>query len=162
MTNRREFLAGVATAGTVAAAGCSSVPFLDDSDGPEAVVEQYLTAAQDADPEAANEVLHPESTLYPVEGDDAESGEEFTLIGVREASTREIVELNADRQGGSDEITEEQIQERIEIQEEGIGEVVDEIGADDYAWVIATIEEDEREETPIPTVRDDGDWYVYF
>lgn len=162
MTDRREFLAGVATAGTVVAAGCSSVPFLDDSDGPEAAAEQYLTAAQDADTEAANEVLHPESALYPIDEGDTASDEQFTVIGVSEASTREIVELDADRREMSDDITEEQIQEQIGIREDRIEELVAEIGADEYAWVIATIEENGREEVPIPTVQDDGDWYVYF
>lgn len=165
MASRRQFLTGVASTGVVTIAGCSSsIPLIGGGSGPEDVVEQYLTAGQTGDIEAANEVLHPESSIYPLEEGDLEDEGDFTVNSINQVSTREIVEWEMERFGDSeDEATEEEIQERVERVEQDAEEEVDEMGADDYAWVLVTLQgddEDEEEEAPLRTIEDDGDWYL--
>ena len=159
MANRRQVLAGVATASTIAVAGCSSVALTGDD--PEDVAEQYFTAGKDGDVETANEVLHPEAEAYPHEAADFEDEDEFTIESVAEASTREIVEWQIEAFGGSvDEASEEEIEQEIDTLEEDAEETIDEIGADAFAFVMVTIDQDGEEEVPLQMVQDDGDWYV--
>lgn len=163
MVNRRQFLTGAATVGTVAIAGCSSAPSIGGG-GPEDAVEQFFTAAQNADVEAANEVLHPESPSYPVEDGDLEGGNEFTVTDTTQVSTREIAEWEIERFSGSvDEASEEEIEEGTERFQQRAEQQADEAGADDFAWVLVTAEMDgEEQDQPVLAVQDDGDWYVLF
>lgn len=160
MVDRRQFLTGVATASAVAIAGCSGGPL--SGGGPEAAVEQYLTAAQNGDVESANEVLHPESYQYPVEEGDMENQDDLTVNEVNRVSPRELVEWRIEQYGGSgEEPSEEEIEEQIGTYEEQAEQRIDELGVDDLAWVLVSIEANgEEQETPITTVQDDGDWYV--
>ncbi|MCL9812771.1 twin-arginine translocation signal domain-containing protein [Natranaeroarchaeum aerophilus] len=166
MVSRRGFLSGVASTGAVAIAGCSSssVPVIGGDSGPEDAVEQYLTAGQSGDIEAANEVLHPESSIYPVEEGDLENEDDFTVNDIDQVSTRERVEWEMEQFGDSgDEATEEEIQDRVERLDQDAEEELDELGADDYAWVLVSLQgddDDEDEEVPLVTVQDDGDWYL--
>lgn len=161
MVCRRQFLTGVATASTVAVAGCSSVPFIGG--GPEGAAEQFFTAAQNGDVEAANGVVHPESSSYPVEESDLEDAD-VTVTEITQLSTRELVEREIERFSGStDDVTEEEIEAEVERREDRSEATVEEIGADDYAWLLVTFEEGgEEEEAPIRMFQDDGDWYVLF
>lgn len=161
MVNRRQFLTGAATAGTVAIAGCSSAPLIGDG-GPEDAVEQFFTATRNGDVEAANEVLHPESRYYPAEEDDLVDGNDSTVTDTNQVSTRELAEWEIERFSGSvDEASEEEIEENTEGLQQLAEEQADGAGADDFAWVLVTIERDgEEQDFPVLTVQDDGDWYV--
>jgi len=142
MVNRRQFIAGVVTVGTVSVAGCTSI-----LGGPEDAVEQYFDAAQEGDVEAMNEVLHPEASSYPHDEDDV-IDEEMTLVDVEEVSPEELVE----------QVEWAEDQEAVEGELEGIEE---EFGADDVAIVWVTFEEDgEEQEFPVFAAEDDGDWKV--
>ncbi|MFC6753423.1 hypothetical protein [Halorubrum tibetense] len=157
--DRRQFITGVATVSAVALAGCG------DSEGggrelsdrtAEDAVEQYYTAANDDDVESANEVIHPESEAHPIEEADLEDFD-ATLIEVNQLSTREFVEWE---QGG--ELSEEEIEQEVERQEEVLNDVIEFFDADDAALVLVTEEVDGEEiETTVRTVQDDGDWYLY-
>jgi len=155
MANRRTFLASIGTAGTIAVAGCSSIPLIGD--GPEDVVEQFYTAVQNGDVESANEVFHPESPQYPLSEDDVDNDEAFSLIDTEQISPREFLEWQSEQFGGSDDITDEDVEEFEEDLESELGED----GIEDYAIVLMSFEADgEEEEAPIFTVQDDGEWYV--
>jgi len=155
MPNRRTFIAGIGTTGTIAIAGCSSTPLIGDN--PEDAVEQFYTALQDGDVESANEVFHPESPQYPLSEDDIDNGEEFSITDTEQISTREFLEWQSEQFGGPDDITDEDIAEF----EGNIESELDEEGIEGYAIVMISFEADgEEEEAPIFTVQDDGNWYV--
>ena len=153
MGSRRQFLIGVTTAGTIAIAGCSGG---GSGGGPEDTVEQYATAAKNNDTETANELLHPESPLYPIEEDAAS---EFTLNNIEQATIRETVEILAAQRTG--ESTEEEIQSEINSTEQAVEQKVDDIGADEYSFVVVTVTENgEQRKFELLTVQDDGDWLI--
>ena len=161
MQDRRRFLTGIATVTTIAIAGCSSEPV--PGDGPEAAVEQYFTAVENDDEEAANEVLHPESNQYPVEEGEFETDEEISLNDANQISTKEYVEWQTEQSGGSGGVTDEEIQEGVETIEQEVEKELDEIEADDYALVLVSFDRGsgEKEELTVLTVKDDGSWYWY-
>lgn len=161
MGSRRRFITGVTAVATAAVAGCSSVPLIGS--GPEDAVEQFYTAFVDGDVEAANEVLHPESAQYPVEEDDFEGeNEDLTVTGTTQVSTRELVEWEIEQFGGSvDDISEEELEAEVESRAAEAEAVLDELNADDHAWVLLGFETDsEEQEVPVQAVEDDGEWYV--
>ena len=166
MVSRRQFIAGVATASTVVIAGCSNSSSSGSSPliggGSEVAVEQFFTAAQTGDVDSANEVLHPESPQYPVEEGDLETSDDFTVNIVDQVSPRELVEREIEQLNGSgDGPTDEEIEKAVDEYEEQAEETIDEIGADDHAYVWVSVEADGEENgLPIETVQDDGDWYV--
>jgi len=141
MAKRRQFIAGVVTVGTVSVAGCTGI--LGGS--PEGAVEQYFEAGQEGDVEAMNEVLHPESDIYPIEEDDVTDGD-ITFVDAEEISPSELVERF------------ELFDDEEDVEEE-LQDAEDEVGADNVAIVWVTFEEDgEEEEFPFFVVEDDGDW----
>jgi len=149
MTNRRKFIASVGVAGTVAIAGCSNVPLIGGG-GPEGAVEQYFTAANEGNAEKANEVLHPESSIYPVDEATLESNQDTELVSVEEISTAELAETDSLYGSGS--------KEELERAKENIKS---ETGADEVAFVMITAEQDgETQEQPLPVVKDGGDWMI--
>jgi hypothetical protein len=153
-------MAGVATGGTVAVAGCSGIPLIGGS--PEAAVEQYFTAARNADVESANEVLHPESSQYPLEQGDLENVGDLTVNDVNQVSAREIVEWEVEQYDGSgNEPSEEEIEQQVGDYEERSEEIANELGVDDHTWVLVSyVQDGEEREDPINTVQDDGEWYI--
>ena len=135
------------TVGTIAIAGCSSSGSgnADSSDstgnsgsdmGPEDTAEQYYKAIIEADIETANDLLHPESEIYPAEEGDFEAGN-VTLVSTEELSLSEFAERDSS----------------IDSEEEALDQVqdaIDETGADSLAIVWVTFREDgETNEGPL-------------
>ena len=153
MVDRRQFIMGVATVSTVPLAGCGD----DEGRTAEDAVEQYYTAANDGDVESANEVIHPEAGLYPVEEAHLEDID-ATLIEANQLSTREWVEWEV-----GNELSEEEIEQEVErVEEEEFPDIREFFDADDVAGVLLIEEQDgEESESVISTVEYEGDWYLY-
>lgn len=155
MERRRQFLVGVATAGVITIAGCSRSSSKSEV-GPEKVVEQYITATQNGNTEAVNELLHPESSFYPRENVSAPD-EEVTLNEVNQVSVRELTEQEFP---GLDD--EEEIQQRANLLERELDALENKTGVDESATVRVSWEQagEEREQGYV-VLQDDGEWYVY-
>ncbi|GAB7091451.1 hypothetical protein JCM18237_17220 [Halorubrum luteum] len=162
MASRRQFSLGVATAGTVVIAGCSAISSGGPS-GPEDAVETFFTAAVDGDADTQNEILHPEAGAYPLEENEFRVPEEF-VIEINQGSTREVAELRIEQGGESvDDVDEREIEAEVERLEQRREGQIEEMGAEDYAWVFLTMEDDDgRDVAVIEAVQDDGDWYMLF
>jgi len=155
--HRRQFIGGSVTVGTVAIAGCTGVL----GGNPEDAAEEYFNALEEGDVDKANEVLHPESEIYPHEEGDFESDFSLSLNEINQATAEGVFESEA-----SDEEVEVATDEEVELFAEEfrrIGEeVVEDTDSDDYAFVIVSYDEgeDEREISQL-MIQDDGDWYVH-
>jgi len=167
MVERRRFISGFLTAGTVTIAGCtggdisdSSGGLQNDQSGPEAAVEQFATAVLvNGNPTVANEVVHPESPDRPIEQADVSSSSDITVSDLRQISPQTVVELNAEASGGA---SDEEIQRSVSTLNEEITSLVDNAGAEDHAFVIVTVDEDgDQAQNLISVVQDNGDWLIY-
>lgn len=156
MARRRQFLVGVATAGVVTIAGCSSSGNQSET-GPEMAVEQYFTEAQNANTEGVNAVLHPEAPSYPRENITAPD-EEITLNEVNQVSSRELIE----QRSANSNLTEQQIQQGVNRTEQSLNRVENETGVDESSIILVSWEQaGEEREQEFVVVQDDGEWYVY-
>lgn len=150
--DRRTYLGGVGATITIGLAGCTDVLNGDDSDDPEAVVEQFFDAAADGDQEAAEALFHEEAFVPPVD----EAEEDITLESTTEQSLRDVLELVQPTLG------EEELDEQVEEAREELNNDVEEIGADDWTIVVAEVTfEGETEEVPYILVEDDGEWLIW-
>ncbi|ERH08574.1 MAG: hypothetical protein J07HX64_00315 [halophilic archaeon J07HX64] len=94
--------------------------------------------------------------MYPI-GEDAAG--EFTLNSIEQATIREAVEILAAERTG--ESTEEEIQSEIDSTEQVVEQKVDDIGADEYSFVVVTVTENgEQRKFELLTVKDDGNWLI--
>ena len=161
MASRRQFSLGVVTAGTIVIAGCSAISSGGPS-GPEDAVETFFTADGDADTQ--NEILHPEAGAYPLEENEFGGIPDEIIIEINQVSTREVAELRIEQGGESvDDVDEGEIEAEVERLEQRREGQIEEMGAEDYAWVFLTLEDDDgRDVAVIETVQDDGDWYMLF
>jgi len=163
MASRRLFITGISIASVVAIAGCTSesdteddsedVAASDTGEGPETVVEQYVTAVRDGDVESANEVLYPDSPVgYPLEESDLEEEDVFTSVEVEEVSPKEYVERRNEHLGiepTESEVNEQDVRERLESFNE-------EPEIDDTTIVIVAGED----ELAVITAIKEGEWYA--
>jgi hypothetical protein len=145
MVTRRKFIASAGTIGTVAIAGCSSVPLIGGG-GPEKAVEQLFTAAKEGNVETA---VHPPSSAQPL---DEDSFTNLKLVSTEEVSGAELAESDSGFYQGA---TESDFRNTI------IPDIKTETGASEVAFVMATIEQDgETIERPFVTVKYEGEWFV--
>jgi hypothetical protein len=145
MLNRRELIASIGTVGAMTIAGCSG-----SSSGPERAVKQYFTAYKENDAEKANEVLHPETSGYPVKKEGLKRGRDMTLISAEEISSAELADSDYQTYGS----TESQLESSKQ-------NIKSETGSDEVAWVLIEVEQNgETNEYPIATATDNGDWKV--
>ena len=157
MPTRRSVLIGAGVVASSSLAGCSG---LMDSDGPEDAVETYINAGNEGDFEAANEVLHPESTSYPIEEGDLPD-EVIELAEAEEASLEDAIRWQAER--FDQELDGDELGQAVEQRREEIEEELEGIGADDYTFVRVLFTDDSTEdETYVVVVEDGGEWLVYF
>lgn len=70
---RREYLAGVVAAGSIAIAGCSS-----GGGGPKGVIKDYVSATDSGDNEKLDELVHQESPQRPIQ----DLGEQVSQVDV--------------------------------------------------------------------------------
>lgn len=155
MTNRRKFIATVGAVGTVAIAGCNSVPFAGG--GPEEAVKQYLSGIQEGDVEKVNEALYPDARGYPIEQGELDRYGSIDSTEVQgEISVEEMIDLiNTQRNTRRDPSVEE-VRRDIEA------DTLNEMGADDYAIVHVTVtQEGETQDVPFYALQKDGNWYAY-
>ena len=155
MACRRQFLVGVATVSAVTIAGCSSSGNQSGA-GPEEVVEQYIAEVRNANTEAVNELLHPESPSYPRENVSTPN-EEVTLNDVHQVSVREHIEQKYPRLDD-----EEEMQQQVNNAKQELDDLENELGADESTIVRVSWEQagEEREQGYV-VLQDDGEWYVY-
>lgn len=164
MRSRRLFISGVATASTVAIAGCSNTS--PSMSGPEVAAEQYITETINDDVDSTNEVLHPKSPLYPLEEGDLETPGDYSFGSANQVSSRELTERRIEQNDATvEEVRDEAIENEAESLEEQAEEIRYELGADDYAyvWVIVVQQDGEyeiEEGLYLLTVQDDDDWYI--
>lgn len=145
MKNRRTFLAGIGTVGTVSIAGCSSSIPIIGGGGPEEAVKQYVAAQKDGNVEKANEVVYTGGRR--LREDDLQS--EGELLSTREMSSAELAEEGIFG---------------IES-EEGVREIKNDIksetDADEVAFVMVEVERNgETNKGTLPVIKIDGDWMV--
>jgi len=130
MQNRRTFLAGIGAASTVAVAGCTGIL----GDGAEDAVEQYFEAATNGDVEAQEEVVHDEALFVPIVEEEDEFDADITTI--ERQTDREFLEEE------EDDVSDEDIEEL----ESEMDEILEELDADEHAFVYYSIEEDDGQE----------------
>lgn len=145
MRSRREFTAGVG--GVIAVtglAGCST-----DSEGAEGVTRDFFQALIAEDLDSANELLSPESPVYPIE-QSLMPGDEQELLDTEEI-TLEQHRTWSDENRGSETIPETNREALLE-----------DTGATEAAHILVTFESDgrEAEATSIVGLFDD-EWLVY-
>ncbi len=146
---RRQFIVGSTSILSLGLAGCTgSGGSSGESSSPEAVAEAFFAAAADGDIERQEELLHPESGMEPIEED-----VELTINEIETISLEAYAEETG-RYTGDD---------GIEQQRNRLDERLEEIGADDYAYVSYSFETDEygAEDGYLILVSDDGEWLVY-
>ncbi len=121
MQRRRFLILGGATLST-ALAGCLGG---DDNGDPESVVESYWEAIDDLDPDAANELIHPDALDEPLTDDDMIffDGLEITVLSTElieededEAIVEAVIEVDSDELSEPEEETTELLLERYEGQ----------------------------------------------
>lgn len=143
---RRLFLGGSTSVLTLGLAGC-----LDESDpatGPETVSEAFVAAAADGDTDQQEALLHPESTINPVEDE-----VELLETDIEAISLETFVE----------ETTTGPREARIDQQQAQLDDLLDEIDADDYAYVWYGFDTGEHgsDAGHLLVVQDGGEWLIY-
>ena len=138
---RRQFIAGTATAITVGLAGCGIL-----NDGPEEVVTQYFQAIADGDTDRQDELTHDEGSTTTSQEDEYE----ITINEISQQSVDDIAQ-EEDLSDGERDSLESQAEEQAE-----------DVGADDWTFVFYDIEGGEygQEDGYIYLVNDGG-WLVY-
>lgn len=135
--NRRQFVAGTATAVTVSLAGCGIL-----GGGPAGAAKQYIKALADGDKEKQEELTHEDAVAVPIT---SERKGDVTINDVSKVSVEEVAnELDGD-------------EDEVEAQ---ANDFADEVNADDWAYVSYDIETGRQEEGFIFLVKD-GDWLVF-
>lgn len=148
--------------GLLAVAGGGWYVFLRGDD-PEAAVEAYFTALDEADAERAEGAVHPDSRIvvYTDYWED-EDPNEFN-VDVHEIEERGVEEAIREQW----DIEGEALEEEVERTREDLDALRDEHDLDDYAYVYYDITTEGPEyggyeqEGHILTVEDDGEWYVW-
>jgi len=135
--DRRQFVAGTATAVTVSLAGCGIL-----GGGPESVTREYLKAWAAGDTEKQDELTHDYAAAVP---DSSTEENDLTINDISKASVGEVAD-DLDRD-----------EDEVEAQAD---DFADEAGADDWAYVSIDIETDRHEEGFVFLVKD-GDWLVF-
>lgn len=163
MRSRRTILTGLGgIIATTSIAGCSDIDESvdngdgggeSDSRGAVETVELLLESVISGDIETVNELLHPESTGYPIEDDEQFFPEgEYRLVSVEEITQEEHEEWRNENTGPSTTVEEE----REFVQSE--------LGAEEIVHTLVTIEEvqiEEEEDAPFYAIMIDGEWVVY-
>lgn len=135
---RRQFIAGTATAITVTLAGCES-----RASGPEDVAKAYLNAWINGNVEKQNKLSHDDGTVPP--------DNEYELdLTVQEVSTESVEAVADARDTDADRI------------EASANDTADNINADDWTYVFCHLIPMEGEDTKryMLLVKDD-DWFVH-
>lgn len=155
--------------GSVSIAGCTEelrgVDISSSASGPEYVVQEFFTAMSNGDVETANEVLHPESPMYPIEEAGGDDEGEISDTDIEEVSPRELVDWNTEQER-SLQLTDEEITEFANILEQYWKEKMAESQADEFSFVLLLqsgfseqLGEAERA-VPFVVVQQDDDWYI--
>lgn len=146
---RRQFIVSSTSMLSLGIAGCTGEAESGGGSGsPEAVGRAFFTAAADGDIERQEELLHPESSLEPIEEE-----VELTINEVEAISLEAYAEETGTYTGD----------DGIEQQRDRLNEQLGEIGADDYAYVSYSFETDEygAEDGYLILVEDDSEWLIY-
>lgn len=145
--DRRAYLGTVGGLAVVGLAGCTDLL----GDDPESVVEQYYEALAAGDQETIDDLFYDELPAPSID----EEGRNVTVDSIERASVRDVVERDErDRDDDDLDAAVEQARTNIEGQAE-------QIGADDYAVVLAKVEVDGEERSPpFILVEIDGEWQI--
>lgn len=153
--DRRTYLTGV-VAGTVALAGCESLPGSatgdedDEDDGTTEsdprqvqVVREYYSALNEGDADAANRLIHPDAPAGEVSEEGASYFEENIDIGVTDAQLR-------GESGDTAEVTATVLTRTEESEDPSREEWVFELRRTDDGWQIYEANRVESTDTPTP------------
>ena len=149
MTVRRRFISGVVVTSTVVIAGCLGSGNDDDGSdsgdmtsnrSPAATVEQYFNGWDESSLDKMNDVVHPDSEIYPVRDDDI-TDESITIDETEEVTLRFL----AQRLGEDVEEDEEIIEERMDVIEQDVEDEIAALGGEDYSFVYTEFVYDEIE-----------------
>jgi ketosteroid isomerase-like protein len=116
---RREYLAGVVAASSIAIAGCGGG---SGSSGPTGVIEDFVSAINDGDGEAARDLYHEDSPGQPPQNIEQSEQLDFTLDSAE--TVDEDPGYSADEYDNVDEF--QVVEATISISGEMMGEEVDE------------------------------------
>ena len=147
MINRRKFMFRLVTTSSVVIAGCLGDDDNNGSDSMEmtsgrsqtATVEQYWNGWDESDIDKMNEVVHPDSEIYPIREDDI-TDESITINEIEELTVREV----ARGFEGIDE-DEEIPEELIRTIDQDAEDQIASVGGEDYSIVTYEIVYDEIE-----------------
>lgn len=145
--DRRRYLGTVGGLAAVGLAGCTG--FL--SDDPEPVVEQYYEALAAGDQETIEDLFYDELPAPSID----ENGRDVTVERIERTTVRDVVE------GDERDRDEDDLDAAVEQARNNIEGQAEQIGADDYAIVLAEVEVDGRERSaPFILVEVDGEWQI--
>jgi len=135
---RRQFIAGAATAVTVSLAGCGIL-----GGGPAGTAKEYLNALAAGNADKQDELTHDDAAAP------TDSEEEFDL------KINDVSKLSAEEVADELDIDEDELEDEAD-------DTADEADADDWAYVSYDIETEDggEQEGLMFLVKDDG-WLVY-